>query len=838
MDLWHAPLADVYKHLQCDDCGLTNDEALARLQRFGGNGLLNVPPRPYITAQFFGFLWNPVSWIMELCCLGLLALSSRNHRAPDWWTPLGIVGLLCVNSVIGVRKERRAFDAVSGLMQSNLTASNATAKVKRASVWSEIDASELVPGDIVELRQEDTTPADCRLLSGDALYVRDGESSSRRKGGDVCFFGTRVILGKGEAIVVATGGSNSPVRTSHSQPAYSATSLHGIVAQIFIFNLALIAISFLIEASVLFGPFDYNFHRGIDALFILLIGGIPVTLPTAISVACSAGVNQLTNHGVLVKRAAAVEELSRVTLLLLENSAVLTEEKLVIDGVKVYGPFSADQVVSMVNYARSIKTPNDNFYLWSYFDGSPTTAYPEIEIVHYKYCFLNGPIQVTYRANGSQKLERVWLGMAGSVADMCTHSLMTAIEDQLEADAEAAAVRGMRILAVAYQELDGDDPEADEDSDNRGMIGLLQFFKPLQQNTEHGVAQVFAMGVETKMVTAEQLVIAKETGRRAGLGDNIVLGRKLHEDRDRFLDSLILDAAGFAGCDRESKQKLVQRLQYLGHACAMIGTGIEDRASISAANVSIAVKPSRPVAWLTTDLLMTRPGLPIVVEALRDSRQVFRRLHGSFIYACALTIRTVLCFPLLALIYKLDFPPFMIFILAVTSDIATLTLSMDRVEPGTKPGYWDLTEIFSYSAAYGSYLALSTILFVFATERSFFQRRFGLSLDPSQHENQLRALVYLQVALLSHALIFVVRSEQFFSRHRPSIALLGAFCLVQIGSSLIAAYGHWEFANIYPVDAGWVGIIWIWNVVWFVPLEFIKAGVRFALKSRHLERIK
>lgn len=183
----------------------------------------------------------------------------------------------------------------------------------------------------------------------------------------------------------------------------------------------------------------------------------------------------------------------------------------------------------------------------------------------------------------------------------------------------------------------------------------------------------------------------------------------------------------------------------------------------------------------------------------------------------------------------------MVLIIALLNDGTIMTLSVDRVLPSNTPDSWDLSEIFAYAIAYGLYLTLSTvILVVIIMETTFFQDKFGVTLltSPVQaNDAQLHAIVYLQVAIISQALIFVTRSHGFFFMERPSYALMGAFCIAQLISSIIAAFGNWGFTDMHGVDGGWIGIVWVWNIVWFVPLDWIKFAMKYtvikSLRERH-----
>jgi len=210
--------------------------------------------------------------------------------------------------------------------------------------------------------------------------------------------------------------------------------------------------------------------------------------------------------------------------------------------------------------------------------------------------------------------------------------------------------------------------------------------------------------------------------------------------------------------------------------------------------------------------------LLLSVRAIRDSRIVFQRMRSYAIYACAVTIRIVACFTILASTYKFDFPPFMVLIIALLNLGAVIPMSMDCTLPSNKPNSWNFSEVFVYAIAYGLHLTASTIvLFVIMLETSFFEDKFGARLhgvDPSTrpepNHRDIHMIIYLQVALITQALVFVTRSHGFFFLEKPSFGLVFAFIVSQSISSIIAAYADWGFAGVHSVSGTWILIVWAW----------------------------
>jgi len=846
VDLETIFIDDVFKLLQCDENGLTRDEAQRRIELFGPNKLEVEEQNAFL--QFLSFMWNPLSWVMEAAALVAIVLSNGQHRPPDWPDFVGIILLLFINSSIGFYEERNAGNAVKALMDSLAP----KAKVKRDGAWSEIESAGLVPGDMISFKIGDIVPADCRLIEAINVSIDQaaltGESLPQsKKTGDQCFSGSTCKQGEAEGVVISTGANTFFGRAASlvGQDDDTTGHLQKILAQIGSFCLVTIGTFVLAEIFVLYAGFRFQYRRGLDNILVLLIGGIPIAMPTVLSVTLAVGAQQLAKYKAIVTRITAIEELAGVTILCSDKTGTLTTNKLTIDRntIQTYGPFSAEDVILLAAYAS--RTENQDAIDTSVVQaiGDPARARAGIKLLDFKpFNPVDKRTEITYREEATGKLKRVTKGMTGMIIELCTRNKTEAIENKLEKDVEDYAIRGLRALAVAYEELDGDDFEAE--GNGFELIGLLAIYDPPRDDTKQTIDDAVALGVRVKMVTGDQLAIAKETGRRLGLGDHMYPAKVLKDGpapggKHASLDEMIMDADGFAGVFPEHKYEIVKRLQGLGHLCAMTGDGANDAPALSRANVGIAVEGATDAARGAADIVLTEPGLSTIVHAIRQSRVIFQRMRNYSIYACAVTIRIVVAFAVLAFTYKFDFPPFMILIIALLNDGTIMTLSVDRVLPSMTPDSWDLAEIFSFAVAYGLYLTASTVaLVVIIKETTFFRDHFHVQLDTdypiSSNDPKLHMVVYLQVAIISQALIFVTRSHGFFFMERPSTALMCAFGLAQLVSSIIARYGDWGFTQIKGISGGWIGIVWVWNIVWFMPLDWIK----FAMKATVIKSLR
>ncbi|KHG14131.1 ATPase 4, plasma membrane-type -like protein [Gossypium arboreum] len=414
------------------------------------------------------------------------------------------------------------------------------------------------------------------------------------------------------------------------------------------------------------------------------------------------------------------------------------------------------------------------------------------------------------------------------------------LERRVHAVIDKFAERGLRSLAVAYQEV----PDGRKESSGGPwqFIGLMPLFDPPRHDSADTIRRALNLGVNVKMITGDQLAIAKETGRRLGMGTNMypsssLLGQNKEESIAALpVDELIEKADGFAGVFPEHKYEIVKRLQARKHICGMTGDGVNDAPALKKADIGIAVADATDAARSASDIVLTEPGLSVIISAVLTSRAIFQRMKNYTIYAVSITIRIVLGFMLLALIWKFDFPPFMVLIIAILNDGTIMTISKDRVKPSPLPDSWKLAEIFATGIILGGYLAMMTVIFFWAAYKTdFFPRTFGVkSLQKTDRKDikMLASAVYLQVSIISQALIFVTRARSWSFLERPGLLLVLAFVVAQLIATLIAVYANWGFAAIEGIGWGWAGVIWLYNLIFYIPLDFIKFFIRYALSGK------
>ncbi|KAF9913719.1 plasma membrane H+-ATPase [Lobosporangium transversale] len=830
---------NIFQLLKTSEIGLTSAEADTRLKKFGHNRLEQKEVNPIM--QFLSFMWNPLSWVMEAAALVAIVLSNGGGEPPDWQDFVGIVLLLIANATIGYIEERQAGNAVKALMASLAP----QAKVKRDGQWATLEAANLVPGDVISIKLGDIVPADARLIEAVNVSIDQaaltGESlPANKKNGDEIFSGSTVKQGEGEAVVIGTGSNTFFGRAAKlvQMAGDDVGHLQIVLGRIGRFCIVSIAIFLVIEVIVMYAAFKYDYRRGINNVLVLLIGGIPIAMPTVLSVTLAIGARQLAEHKAIVTRMSAIEELAGVTILCSDKTGTLTLNELTIDmaNVKTYSNVSVEDIILYSAYASRVENQDaiDTCVVKSLPD--PTLARAGIEQLDFiPFNPTDKRTEITYRRLSDNTVHRVSKGMSSIILDLCTRDKTEALVAQMHADVDEFARRGLRALAVAMESV----PGGTKDAPGTGftLIGLLPIYDPPRHDTKETIDRAQALGVQVKMITGDQLAIAKETGRRLNLGDHMFNASVLRDGppaddnvKSNTVDELVLEADGFAGVYPEHKYDIVARLQNLGHFTAMTGDGVNDAPALAKANVGIAVADASDAARSAADIVLTEPGLSVIIDAILGSRQIFQRMRNYSAYTCSITIRVVLTFSIMCFAWKFDFPPFMILILAILNDGTILTISKDRVMPSQYPNHWDLKEIFTSAIVYGIYLTASTLAFFAVAYHTSFFSNMGLDSFDNSNQWKLHSIIYLQVSILSQALIFVTRSQGVSFIERPSAILLLAFIFAQIIATLIAVYANWGFTQIQGCGWGWAAAVWVWNIVWYFPLDLIKFGLQRLFK--------
>ncbi len=261
------------------------------------------------------------------------------------------------------------------------------------------------------------------------------------------------------------------------------------------------------------------------------------------------------------------------------------------------------------------------------------------------------------------------------------------------------------------------------------------------------------------MVTGDQVAIGREIARQVGLGDHIVDAAALDTAKDDdALAAQVGTADGFAQVFPEHKYRIVRLLQARGHIVGMTGDGVNDAPALKQADAGIAVAGATEAARAAADVVLLAPGLSVIVEAIRQAREIFARMTNYATYRIAETIRVLLLITLSIVV--LNFFPVtavMIVFLALLNDAAILTIAYDRVRGSDAPVSWDMRRVLTVATTLGVMGVVETFLLLAIANSAF-----GLD------EDLIRTLIYLKLSVSGHLTVFVTRTRgTFWSPPRP-----------------------------------------------------------------------
>ncbi len=319
------------------------------------------------------------------------------------------------------------------------------------------------------------------------------------------------------------------------------------------------------------------------------------------------------------------------------------------------------------------------------------------------------------------------------------------------------------------------------------------------------------MGVDVKMVTGDALAIAQETAKTLGMGSDILdaagLGDVKREETTATAES-IENADGFAQVFPEHKFHIVDVLQKRGHIVGMTGDGVNDAPALKKADCGIAVSDATDAARAAASIVLTTPGLSVIIDAIKESRRIVQRMNSYAIYRIAETLRVLLFVTLAILIFNF-FPvtAVMIVILALLNDGSILSIAYDNVHYKDQPEAWNMRLV----------IGIATVLGVVGPIAAFGLFALGDKVFHLNHPH-LQTLMYLMLSVAGSLTIYLTRTRGPFWSIRPARILLLAVSGSELLATLLAVYG------VFMTPIGWGRALFVWGyaLVWFLATDRVK----------------
>ena len=793
--------------------GLTTSNAVERLQKFGPNEIPEKKKSPLV--NFLKNFWGPIPWMIEAAVI----MSLIDQQWDDFWI---IFALLILNAVIRFWEEHKADNAIE-LLKERLAIN---ARVLRDNKWSLIPARDLVPGDIIRVRLGDVVPADIKLIEGEYLLVDEsmltGESLPVEKHSlDSEYAGAIVKQGEMVGVVYGTGlhtffGKTTKLMESSKTKSHFQKAIMKIGNYLITLAITIVLIIFIVatirQESIL---------QTLQFALILTVSGIPAALPAVLSVTMAIGAMALAKKEAIVSKLVAIEEMASMDVLCSDKTGTITKNELTIGKVIPFSNFTEEDVLTyaslaskeenqdpidcaIINELRKYSPNNDrlakcNILKFKPFDPVKKRTEAEIGTV----CANNDNEETTTECyKVSKGAPQVILAL---LSDIRSSEAVNHYVDDF-------ASKGYRALGVA--KTNGNEEWV--------FVGLIALFDPPREDSAETIKTAQSMGINVKMITGDHIAIAKETAKQVNLGTNIMAVDEYLSKENCELSQIVEEADGFAQFFPEHKYHLVELLQKNGHVVGMTGDGVNDAPALKKADAGIAVAGATDAAKSAADIVLTKPGISVTIDAIKESRKIFQRMTNYSIYRIAETVRILFFIALSIIVFKFyPVTALMIVLLAILNDIPIMTISYDNVKYENKPQTWDMKNL----------LVISTFLGAIGVGSSFMILFIGLEvfhLSPLL----LQSFIYLKLSVAGHLTIFVARTKGPFWSIKPKRILFIAIIATQLIATLIVVYGF-----LLPAMGWGLAIfVWIYALTLFFMTDFLKVRIYKLLDKLGLKK--
>ncbi|MCK5113414.1 MAG: plasma-membrane proton-efflux P-type ATPase [Phycisphaerae bacterium] len=818
--LQEMSVADVYAALNCSDTGLTAADAKQRLEQYGLNALEEKKVSPI--TQFLRYFWGPIPWMIEIAILLSLVVQ-------HWMDLIFISSLLVFNACIGFWEEHKASNALEAL-KGELALQ---ARTLRDGKWEELPAAEIVPGDVVRLRMGDVIPADTKLIEGDYISIDQaaltGESLPvSKKIGDVAYSGSIAKQGEMSGLVTATGSNTFFGQTAKLVEGAGAVShFQKAVMRVGDFLIAVsVGLSILLIIVELFR--HVPILQMMQFILILVIASIPVAMPAVLSVTMALGALALSKRKAIVSRLQAIEEMAGVDILCSDKTGTLTQNKLTLGDPIVLGAKDPDDCILAGALASKPENKDaiDLAVIGGLKDTSQLDAYKQTKFVPFDPVLKRTEGVVTCPDGAVRRFTK---GAPQVIMGMCDMELD--VSETAKKSVADLAAKGYRTLGIAKAE--------GESGDTWKFLGILPLFDPPREDSKETIAAAKDHGIDVKMVTGDNTAIGAQISGQLGMGTQIQPAGSFFADGtdpNNISDEVaqrIETADGFAEVFPEHKYGIVKALQKRGHIVAMTGDGVNDAPALKQADTGVAVSGATDAARAAAAIILTLPGLNVIITAVQTARQIFERMLSYTIYRIAMTIDIMFFVVLAMLCYPHDangnnFQPLtavMIILLALLDDIPIMTIAYDNTYISKKPVRWEMKSVLTVASVLGVLSVVETFGLL-AIIREVLPNlgqicgasmaRYEQTVDPAHQQTML----FLQLVAGGHLMMFLTRTRKsFWRRPFPSWQLFWAIVATQVFAILLCGFG-WGVVEAMP----WylIGWVWVYNFIWMFILDAAK----------------
>lgn len=669
--MWHSSsVEEIAKNLKTNiNIGLSDDEAQKRFERYGPNNLKEKKKESIFVKLIKQF--NDFMIITLIIAAIISAVVSKLNGEADYIDSIIIVAIVIFNAIMGLVQEQKAEKSLEALKK--MSAPNA--KVRRNGRVQEIDATLVVPGDIVILEAGNYVPADCRLINSYNLKIEEsaltGETIPSLKDsskilkentamGDLCnmvFATTIVVNGHGEAIVVETGmntrvGKIAGMIIEDESP---ETPIQKKLAEVGkILAIACIIICVLIFVIGIFKkiPIIEMFMTSVG----LAVAAIPEGLPAIVTIMLSIGVTKMAKKNSIIRKLPAVETLGSSSVICSDKTGTLTQNKMTVTEVRnCFGRANSNErkfILELGTMCTDTTEERINGKLG--FVGEATEVaisnaameegvsksflYDEMKRINDIPFDSKRKMMTTIHKYGNG-YRIITKGAPDVLLKRCSNCYsggqivpIFSKKDDINEQNNQMAEKALRVIAVAYKDVEKL-PEMQDVEKDLIFCGLIGMIDPPREGVKESVRTCRRAGIKTVMITGDHLQTAKAIAKELGIlkrGDLAIDGETLERMSQHELEQNIMDYSVFARVSPEHKVRIVKAFQSTGAVVAMTGDGVNDAPALKNADIGIAMgKGGTDVAKNAADMILLDDNFVTIVEAVKQGRNIYDNIKKA-----------------------------------------------------------------------------------------------------------------------------------------------------------------------------------------------------------------
>ena len=702
--------------------GLTEEEVKIRQAKYGKNKLKDKKKESIIIKfikQFNDFM------IITLIIASIIsAVISKMQGENDYVDSIIIIGIVIFNALMGVIQEAKAEKSIEALKQMTPQIT----KVIRNGKTTEINAEDLVKGDIVILETGNFIPADCRIIESHNLKIEEssltGEAEpSLKEANIICkkdiplgdmknmaFMASTVVNGTGKAIVTETGmeikvGQIANMIIEDEAPETPLQKKLGEVGKILgIACLAICIIIFIIGLIKKIEPIEM-FMTAVG----LAVAAIPEGLPAIVTIMLSIGVTKMAKRNSIIRKLPAVETLGSSNVICSDKTGTLTQNKMKVVEVKSKNPKFIITMATLCTDCEITVENNQEKVI-----GEPTEKAiveeglhigcnkKETEKIFQRINEIpfdsNRKMMTTIHRIGS-KYRIICKGAPDVLLDKCTKEVLEIGDSQdikvktldklkIKNENEQMAHKALRVIAVAFKDVTELPNKIDSNSieNNLTFVGLIGMIDPPREGVKDAVNTCKNAGIKTVMITGDHLETAKAIAKNLGIlndGEKAITGQELDKMTQEQLEKNIRNYSVFARVTPEHKVRIVKAWQKNGSVVAMTGDGVNDSPALKNADIGIAMgKNGTDVAKNAADIILTDDNFVTIVEAVKQGRNIYDNIKKAVHFLLSTNIGEIVTI-FIGLILGLKSPLLAIQLLwinLVTDSLPAIALGLEKPE--------------------------------------------------------------------------------------------------------------------------------------------------------------